>query len=105
MRRRKPITIRMAANASNCPISTPTLKTNRLDCRPSREISNSWIFVARPKPWEKPNGLKVGHASSARNHGKSGKVLPHQRIRALEGDCPQACPPGRWTTCPPTGVD
>ncbi len=48
--------------------------------------------------------VEVGHASGARKHGKSGKVLSHQRIHAFDTDCPQACPPWRWTTCPPTGV-
>ena len=44
----------MAVSASPWPISTPTLKLTMFATSPFGDSANSWSFVARPKPWNRP---------------------------------------------------
>ena len=59
--------------ASNWPSSTPKLNASRLGTNPSRDMSYSWILVARPNPWQRPK-MKV----AARGFGWK----PNQRWNA-----------------------
>src|SRR5438445_266404 len=68
--------MRMAVSASPCPISTPTLKLRMLATRPFGASAKSCSFVARPKPWNRPNISTARSVSEKCEHAANAACIP-----------------------------